>query len=138
MKRSIIVIMVLSLFATHAFSQQRMNREEMLKRQKEQQEQLKKDLELNKEQSKKFDELQKKFNEQRDKMREGMRSGGGDFQEMRKKMDEMNKNQTTELKKILTEEQAKKYDAIMKKREEERANRRGGRGQGDGQGRVIR
>lgn len=59
------------------------------------------------------------------KMGEIFQGGGGmgDFEEMRKKMDEMNTQKNAELKKVFTAEQYTKYEALEKQRQEERRQR---------------
>jgi Spy/CpxP family protein refolding chaperone len=60
-------------------------------------------------------------------MREEMRSGNGSREEMRANFTKLRKEQSQEMKKVLTEEQYKKYEKYL---EGKRAQR--GRGQGKG------
>ena len=106
-------------------AQDRGNRGDMATRMKEQSDALKKELKLDKKQTKSFDEAQEKYN----KKRQELISGTGDREGMREKMGEMRDGLNADLKKILTDKQYKKMEAIEKKRREERGQ---GRGQGRG------
>jgi hypothetical protein len=101
-------------------------------RMKQQREELKKTLELKKDQAEKFDKIYNDFDKKRQEMMESMRSGGGDREGMRDKMTKMNTERDEALKKILDKDQVKKYEAYLKKQEEDRAaranERRGGGG----------
>ena len=95
-------------------------------RAKQQTAQIKEAVGLNADQEKKVLELNKKQGEEMSKMFEGMQGGGGDMEGMREKMTAAREKTTAELKKILTEEQWKKYEAWQ----EERRSQFGGGGFG--------
>lgn len=98
---------------------------EMAKRQTEE---LTKTLDLNKDQQKKVLALNNEMGEKMSAMREDMRDGGGDREAMREKMNKLRDEQNKEMKKILTEDQYKKYEKYL---EERRARRGQGRPGGE-------
>ena len=95
-------------------------------RAKRQTEELTEQLGLNKDQQKKVGELNEKYSEKMTAMFEDMRGGGGDREAMREKMTKLRDEQNKEMKKILTDDQYKKYEKYL----EERRSRRGSGGPG--------
>ena len=89
-------------------------------RAKQQTAELKEALGLNKDQEKKVYDLNLESGKKMQKMREEM-GGGGFSDEMREKMMAMREETNKEMKKILTDDQYKKYEKYL----EERRNRRG-------------
>jgi len=124
MKRLGFFLLFAIVFATVSVAQNRgmgnVDPKEMAQRQTEE---LKKALNLNKDQEKKVLALNQKSAEQMSALREEMMSGGGDREAMREKMTKFREEQTAEMKKILTEDQYKKYEKYLEER-------RGMRGQG--------
>jgi periplasmic protein CpxP/Spy len=122
MKKTGLVLLALLAFTVVTFAQNRgsgnFDPKEMAKRQTEQ---LTEELDLNKDQQKKVLELNEKYSEKMSAMFQDMRSGGGDREAMREKMGKMREEQNKEMKKILTEDQYKKYEKYL----EERRSRRG-------------
>ncbi len=108
--------------AQYGGGQQRMNPEDMAKRQTAE---LKEKLGLDKAQEKKVYDLNLESGKKMAKMREGMQGGGGDRDAMREKFTKEREDQNKEMKKILTADQYKKYEKYL---EERRAQR----GQGGG------
>jgi len=86
---------------------------------------LKKELDLNKDQEKEVYEIVLDGAHKMDKMRKEMRNGG-DRDAMRAKFGEMRKEQNKEMKKVLTDDQYKKYEKYL----QERRNKRGQGGGG--------
>jgi len=107
-------------------------RPDFQERMKQQREELKKTLDLKKDQAEKFDKIYNDFDKKRQEMMESMRSGGGDREGMREKMTKMNTERDEAVKKILDKEQVKKYEAYLKKQEEDRAARANQRRDGGG------
>jgi len=128
MKKQFFAFLVLILFFTVGYGQNR-NRQDFQKRRQQQMEQLKKDLKLNKDQIKKFDAIYKDYNDKMAKLREEI-SASGDFRSMRPKMTELNTKRTESIKKILKKDQLKTYEKILK----DQATRRAQRGRRDGRG----
>lgn len=96
---------------------------EMAKRQTEE---LTKVLDLNKDQQKKVLELNTKSGEKMSELREDM-MGGGDREAMREKMMKIREDQNKEMKKILTEDQYKKYEKYLEERRSRWSGGSGGR-----------
>lgn len=92
---------------------------------------LKKTLELNKDQDARFQKIYTDFDKKREEMMASMRDGG-DRGAMREKMTKMNTERDEALKKVLDKGQVKKYEAYLKKQEQDRAARMGNRGGGGG------
>ena len=99
----------------------------MIKRQVDQ---LTETCSLTKDQVPKVEAIVKKYSDQRTKMFQDMQNGGGggDFSAMREKMTKMQDDQAKEIKAILTADQAKKYDAWLKERQERMQQRMNGGG----------
>ena len=124
MKKFGFLMLAAMFFATVAMAQpggqRNFDPKEMAKRQTEE---LTKELGLNKDQAKKVLELNTKSMEKMSEMRGQMRDGGN-REAMREKMQKQREEQNAEMKKILTEDQYKKYEKYL----EERRSRRGGPG----------
>ncbi|MFV0590228.1 MAG: hypothetical protein ACK5M7_02480 [Draconibacterium sp.] len=125
MKKLGLVLLSVIVFATVTMAQDRGSRsfdpKEMAKRQTEE---LTKALGLNKDQQAKVLALNTKMGEKRSSMFQEMRNGGGDREAMREKMTKLRDEEKAEMKKILTEDQYKKYEKYL---EEQRARRGQGR-----------
>ncbi|MBN1821180.1 MAG: hypothetical protein JXR31_01165 [Prolixibacteraceae bacterium] len=93
--------------------------EQMIKRQVDQ---IVEACGLSKEQTQKVEAIVRKGNEKRMEMFQDM-GGGGDREAMREKMNKMRDEQTKEIKAVLTEEQAKKYDKFLEEQEQRRRER---------------
>ncbi len=130
MKKLGLLLMVVVLGTTISMAQNRSGQGnyDPVESAKKQTEVLKKELDLNKEQEKKVYKVVLDGANKMDKMRKEMQSGGGDRDAMRAKFGEMRKEQNKEMKKILTDEQYKKYEKYL----EERRARRGQGGGGGG------
>ncbi|WP_340112315.1 DUF4890 domain-containing protein [Maribellus mangrovi] len=127
MKKLGLVLLALFAFTVVTVAQNRGQRDfDPKERAKRQTEELTKELDLNKDQQKKVLELNEKYSEKMSAMFEDMRSGGGDREAMREKMGKLRDEQNKEMKKILTEDQYKKYEKYL----EERRSRRGPGGSG--------
>ncbi|MCU4163686.1 Spy/CpxP family protein refolding chaperone [Carboxylicivirga caseinilyticus] len=103
-----------------ASASQAQNRPSPEERVKQQTEQMAKDLNLTEKQKEQVTELNKKFGEKMKKMRD---ENQGNREKMREAMGELRTERNTELKKILTDEQYKKYLELEEKRMKERGNR---------------
>jgi Spy/CpxP family protein refolding chaperone len=90
--------------------------EEMAQRENEW---MKTELNLNADQQKKVEAINLKYAKE---MQQIFQNNRGDFSSIRPKMDEMQAKKRTELQPVLTEDQLKKYDAVLAER---RANRPG-------------
>lgn len=125
MKKLGFLLLATIFFASVAMAQpggqRNFDPKEMAKRQTEE---LTKELGLNKDQAKKVLELNTKSMEKMSEMRGQMRDGGGDREAMLEKMQKSRDEQNAEMKKILTDDQYKKYEKYL----EERRARRGGGG----------
>lgn len=128
----ILVAFCLSL-SVNLFAQQRGGgRFDPEQRMKQEIENLTKELKLNENQVKEVTAILK---EAQKKQQEQFQSGrNGDREAMMANMRKMRDEQSAAIKKLLTEEQAKTYTALLKKQEEERQQRMQQRGQGQGQG----
>jgi periplasmic protein CpxP/Spy len=128
MKKTGLVLLALLAFTVVTVAQNRgsgnFDPKEMAKRQTEQ---LTEELDLNKDQQKKVLELNEKYSEKMSAMFQDMRSGGGDREAMREKMGKMREEQNKEMKKLLTEDQYKKYEKYLEERRSSRGQ--GGPGQ---------
>ena len=129
MKKLGLLFMIVVLGSTISMAQNRSGQgnydpEETAKKQTEV---LKKELDLNKEQEKKVYEVVLDGAYKIDKMRKEMQTSGS-REGMREKFGEMRKEQNKEMKKILTDDQYKKYEKYL----EERRARRGQGGGGGG------
>lgn len=136
--KSIIMFFAVAVMALSAYAQPQggfgqMDPEERIKNQIER---MKTDLTLNEDQVKKVEVVIRKYSKKQSEMFEEMRNGGGggDFTQMREKMQTMREEQTKELKPIFTAEQLKKYEELEKEREEQRRQRMGGGGGPGGPG----
>ena len=83
-----------------------------------QMEELKEGLDLSDDQEKQVREIITAGSETMRKAREGMQDGGGDFEGMREKMQQMREEQNEKIKAVLTEEQFTKYEQIQQERRE--------------------
>ncbi|MCK5730546.1 MAG: hypothetical protein KAH68_05695 [Draconibacterium sp.] len=92
---------------------------------KKQTAELKEELDLNKDQEKKVYDIVLKGSNKMAEMRKDMQSGG-DRTAMREKFGELRKEQNTEMKKVLTDDQYKKYEKYL----ENRRSSRGSQGSG--------
>ena len=101
---------------------------QMIKRQVDQ---LTETCSLTKDQVPKVEAIVKKYSDKRMAMFQDAQNGGGDRQAMMDKFTKLQSDQDKEVKALLTEDQAKKYDAYVKEREERmRQFMNGGGGQG--------
>jgi PBP1b-binding outer membrane lipoprotein LpoB len=107
---------MLALFFAGAVSAQPPSAEERAKRDNEW---MKTSLSLTDEQVPKVEAINLKY---ANKMSELFQQGGGNFEEIRPKMTELQGQKRTELQAVLTTEQLKLYDKTL---EEQRANRQG-------------
>lgn len=125
MKKIGFLLLTFMLATTVIVAQNRQNStpEEMAKQQTEQ---IKEKCDLDKAQEKKVYEVSLKSGKEMAKMRDEMRNGG-DRDAMREKMMKLRDEQNKEMKKILSEDQYKKYEKYL---EERRAARQGGGGGG--------
>jgi hypothetical protein len=126
MKKLGILAMILVLVTSVAMAQRGGQNVDPKERAKSQTEQLKKALDLDKDQEKKVYELNLKAGKEMAEMRKDMQGGGGDRDAMRKKFGAMREKQNKEMKKVLSDDQYKKY---LKNQEEQMKKRRqqGGR-----------
>lgn len=129
MKKLGILLMFLVLGTTVSLAQNRdgqrsFDPEESAKRQTEE---LKELLGLKKDQEKKVHEVNLKAGKQMAEMRKNMQAAG-DREGMREKFGKMREESSKEMKKILTEDQYKKYEKYL----EDRRSRRGQGGGGGG------
>ena len=83
-----------------------------------QMEELKKGLDLTEDQEKQVREIITAGSETIRKAREAMQDGGGDFEGMREKMQQMREEQNEKIKAVLSEEQFTKYEQIQQERRE--------------------
>ena len=120
MKRLGILAMILVLVTSVAMAQRGGQNFDPEERAKSQTEQLKKVLDLKKDQEKKVYELNLKAGKEMAEMRKDMQSGGS-REGMREKFTAMRDKNNKEMKKILSDDQYKKY---LKFQEEEMEKRR--------------
>lgn len=127
MKKLGILLIAIVLGTTISMAQNRGGQRDFdpEERAKETTKELKELLGLKADQEKKVYELNLKSNKEMAAMRAEMQSSGGGFEGMREKMTKMREETDKEMKKILTEDQMKKY---VKYQEERRARRGQGRG----------
>jgi hypothetical protein len=121
MKKLGILAMVLVLVTSVAMAQRGGQNFDPEERAKSQTEQLKKVLDLDKGQEKKVYELNLKAGNEMAEMRKDMQGGGGDRDAMRKKFMAMREKHNKEMKKILSDDQYKKY---LKNQQEQMDKRR--------------
>jgi hypothetical protein len=125
MKKIELLVLMMVLGITMSVAQnrggQRMDPEE---RAKQTTKELKEALDLNADQEKKVYELNLKAGKE---MADAWQEANGDREAMREKMGKSRENTNKELKKILTAEQYKKYEAYQEERRNQR--QRGGGGQ---------
>ncbi len=88
---------------------------------------LKEELNLNKDQEQKVYSLNLKSANKMGELRKEMQNGGS-RDEMRKELAEMRKGQNKEMKKILTDDQYKKYEKYIEERRAKRGHGGGGGG----------
>ena len=129
MKKLGLLFMIVVLGTTISMAQNRSGQgnydpEETAKKQTEA---LKKELDLNKDQETKVYDLNLKAANKIDGYRKEMQSGGGDRDAMRAKFRKMRDEQNKEMKKILTDEQYKKYEKYLEERRAQRQGRGGNR-----------
>lgn len=123
MKRIGFFLLFVMIFATVTVAQNRgMGNFDPKERAKSQTDELTKVLDLNKDQQQKVLDLQLKSAEEMTAMRQEMMNGGGDRDAMREKMTKSREELNAAMKKILTDDQYKKYEKYL----EERRNMRGG------------
>jgi periplasmic protein CpxP/Spy len=129
MKKLGILLLVLVLGTTISLAQNRDGQRNFdpVESAKKQTEQLKELLGLKKDQEKKVYEVNLKASKQMAEMRKSMQASGN-REGMREKIGEMREESNKEMKKILTEDQYKKYEKYL----EERRSRRGQGGGGGG------
>jgi Spy/CpxP family protein refolding chaperone len=109
------------------------NPEEMLKRQTQR---MVEELKLNKDQEQKLAAINKKYMEKQSGDWQKMRDASSEERaKMRESMQKMQAEKDKEIKAILTADQVKLYDDMLKKREEMRKNGQGRMGGPGGQGR---
>ncbi len=109
------------------------NPEEMMKRQTQR---LVEELKLNKDQEQKVLAINKKYMEKQSGDWQKMRDASdADRAKMRESMQKMQAEKDKEIKALLTADQVKLYDGMLKKREEMRRNGQGRTGGSGGQGR---
>lgn|SRR5680860_1531647 len=120
------ILLVAIVFGTTVSMAQNRGNVDPKERATEQTKELKETLGLDKDQEKKVYDLNLKAGNEMAEMRKDMQ-GGGDRDAMREKMTKSREAQNKEMKKILTEDQYKKYEKYL---EERRARR----GQGGGGG----
>ena len=129
MKKLGLLLMIVVLGSTISMAQNRSGQGnyDPVESAKKQTEVLKKELDLNKDQEKKVHELNLKAANKMADLRKEMQNSGS-REEMREKFGEMREEQNKEMKKILTDDQYKKYEKYL----EERRARRGQGGGGGG------
>ncbi len=127
MKKLGFLFMILILGTTFSMAQNRGGNFDPVKSAEKQTAELKKLLDLSGDQETKVYEIVLKGANKIAEMREEMQSGNGSREEMRANFTKMRKDQSKEMKKVLTEDQYVKYEKFM---EEKKAQR----GQGHGRG----
>lgn len=124
MKKLGLLLMIVVLGTTMSIAQnrggQRMTPEE---RAKQTTAELKKALDLNNDQETKIYDLNLKANKEMTAARE---DANGDREAMREKMGKLRDNTNKEMKKILSDDQYKKYEKYLEERRQQRGQRGGG------------
>lgn len=124
MKKLGLLLMIVVLGTTMSIAQnrggQRMAPEE---RAKQTTAELKKALDLNNDQEKKIYDLNLKANKE---MTTAWQDANGDREAMREKMGKVRDNTNKEMKKILSDDQYKKYEKYLEERRQQRGQRGGG------------
>lgn len=124
MKKLGFLLIVLILGTTVSMAQNRGGDFDPEERAKSQTAELKELLDLKKDQEKKVYDLKLKAGKEIAEMRKDMQGGGGDRDAMRAKFGEMREKQNKEMKKILTEDQFKKYEKYVEEQREKRRQNR--------------
>src|SRR5207249_160364 len=70
-------------------------------------------LNLSADQKKRLEEILSKYRAEADKMRQDMQATGGDFRQMREKMQPMREKMQSEIDEVLTPEQREKLKQVM-------------------------
>lgn len=130
MKKLGFLLIVLILGTTVSMAQNRGGDFDPEERAKSQTTELKELLDLKKDQEKKVHDLNLKFGKEIAEMRKEMQGGGGDRDASIEKFGKMLEARNKEMKKILTEDQYKKYEKYLQERREKRTERRGQGGGG--------
>ncbi|MBN2165277.1 MAG: hypothetical protein JW717_03275 [Marinilabiliaceae bacterium] len=120
-KKIILGLALASFLLTNCYSQPGRERIDPAERAKRQTEELTKELSLNTDQSKKVGEI---LLESANKMKKVFESNTEDRDARREAMLKIRTEEKEKLNKVLTKEQQTKYIEYLKKREEERKNRR--------------
>lgn len=114
--KKVIFICALMVLATMGMHAQGRGAEEMQKRMKERVENYVKELKLEGEKADQFRQAQDQSMEKMRKEMESMRnSGSQDREAMRAKMEKFNEERDAEIKKILSDEEFKKYQDLVSK-----------------------
>ena len=126
MKKLGLLLAIIFLGATFTIAQNRSGQRNFNPKEsaKKQTEVLKKELDLNKDQEKKVHDVNLKAANKMADLRKDMQKSGS-REGMREKFGEMRKEQSKEMKKILTEDQYKKYLKYLEKRQAGRGGRDG-------------
>ena len=125
MKKLGFLLIVFILGTTVSMAQNRGRDFDPEERAKSQTAELKELLDLKKDQEKKVYDLNLKAGKEMVEIRNDMQ-GGGDRDAMREKFGKMRETQNKEMKKILTEDQYKKYEKYLQERRERRGQGGGG------------
>lgn len=130
MKKIGILLIALVLGTTISIAQNRGGQRNFdpEERAKTQTAELKEVLGLNKDQEKKVYGLNLDTNKKFGAMRNEMQASGGGFEGMREKMTKIREEQDKEMKKILSDEQWKKYEKYLEERRSRRGQGRSGGG----------
>lgn len=125
MKKLGILLVILVFASTVSMAQRGGQNFDPETRAKSQTEQLKKTLDLDKDQEKKVYELNLEAGKKFAEMRKDMQGGGGDREGMREKFRTMREKNNNEMKKVLSDDQYKKYLNYQKEQMEKRRQNRG-------------
>ena len=124
MKKVFALVLILMAASVSAFAQdgsQQNNRQRMTP--EERMNKIAKDLQLNEKQTKDFKKINEEF---MDKLKKQRESGEKDQKKAREAMESARKDRNDKIKKVLTEDQYKKFEEMEKKQREARGGNRDG------------
>lgn len=111
MRKVLVMLLIVALGGVSAYAQQ--NQEERRQRMEEMNKRIATDLKLDEKQTADFKQINDKYQKKMDEQRASMQGGQVDRDAMRETMQKMNEERNADMKKIMTDEQFKKYQEAM-------------------------
>ncbi len=121
MRKVLVMLLIVALGGISAYAQQ--NQQERRQRMEQMNERIASDLKLDDKQKAEFKQINDKYLKKMDEERQAMQ-GQMDRDKMREKMQAMNKERNADMKKIMTDEQFKKYQTAMQNQRQNPGGRR--------------